>query len=130
MSKLQPGLELDKLIAEKVLGWYQDSDIGGARAWWFEKEKADSIMGSGPYPKREEALYLNYFSTDIKAAWDLAEKFRLCVVPWGGQWTATRLGQIFIDGGRNMAPTAPHAIYLAALFYADEEPDRSDKVSK
>ncbi len=70
------GLELDKLIAEKVLGWYQDSDIGGPRAWWFEKGKSDKIMGSGPYPTKGEI---------------------------------------------NMAPTAPHSICLAALFYASED---------
>lgn len=122
MNKPEPGIELDKLIAEKVLGWYQDSDIGGPRAWWFKKEGSDKIMGSGgPYPTKEDALHLNYFSTDIKAAWNLVEKFKLCVVPWGGQWTATRLGQIFIDGEINMAPTAPHSICLAALFYASED---------
>lgn len=121
MAELPSGLELDKLIAEKVLGWYQDSDIGGPRAWWFEKEKSDEIMSSGSYPSKEKALHLNHFSTDIKAAWDLAEKLRLCVVPWGGQWTATRQGQIFVDGEINMAPTAPHAICLAALFYTSED---------
>jgi hypothetical protein len=113
MSKLEPGLELDKLIAEKVFGWYQDSDIGGPRAWWFK--------GSDEGDIQENALHLNYLSTDIKAAWDLVEKFKLCVVPWGGQWTSTKHGQIYIDGERNLAPTAPHAICLAALFYANEE---------
>jgi hypothetical protein len=106
---LEPGLGLDKLIAEKVLGWHQASDIGGPREWYFE--------GSDIH---ENALHLNYFSTDIKAAWDLAEKFKLCVVPLGDGWTAVRLGQILIDGERNKAPTAPHAICLAALFYAAE----------
>jgi hypothetical protein len=84
---LKPGLELDKLIAEKVLGWYQDSDIGGPRAWWFKKGDEENIQ--------ETPLHLNHYSTDIKAAWDLVEKFKLCVVPWGGQWTATKQGQIF-----------------------------------
>jgi hypothetical protein len=123
MDKLQPGLELDKLIAKKVLGWYQDSDIGGPRAWWFEKEKSDSIMGSGPYPKKEDALHLNYFSTDIKAAWDLAEMLQLCVVPWKDGWTAFQSGCVFSDGPINAAPTAPHAICLAALFYCREKED-------
>lgn len=121
MNKPEPDIELDKLIAEKVLGWYQDSDIGGPRAWWFEKEGSDKIMGSGPYPTKEDAMLLDHFSTDIKAAWRLVEKFKLCVVPWGPQWTATRQRQIFIDGETNRAPTAPHAICLAALFYASED---------
>ncbi len=115
-----PGVKLDKLIAERVLGWYQYSDISGPRACWLEKEKADEIMGSGPCPRKHEALHLNHFSTDIKAARDLAEKFKLCVVPIGDGWTATRLGQLLVDGERNKAPTAPHAICLAALFYASE----------
>jgi hypothetical protein len=117
-SRISPGLELDKLIAEKVLGWYQDSDVGGPRAWWYEMEGADEIMATpGPYP-RDKAMHLNHFSTDIKAAWDLVEKFKLCLIPWGGQWVATKRESIFIDGEENIAPTAPHAICLAALLYA------------
>jgi hypothetical protein len=121
MSLPAPGLELDKLIAQQVLGWYQDSDIGGPRAWWFEEEGADEILYSGPYPRIEEALHLNHFSIDIKAAWDLAEKFKLCVVPWGDGWSAFAPRRFDRDCERNKAPTAPHAICLAALFYADEK---------
>jgi len=104
---------MDKLIAEKVLGWYQDSDVGGPRAWWFEKGNEGDIG--------ENVLHLNYYSTDIKAAWDLVEKFKFCVVPMGDHWTAVRLGQILVDGERNKAPTTPHAICLAALFYVSED---------
>lgn len=104
MSKLEPGLELDKMIAEKVLGWHRSKNILG----WYEDQKIK--------------LYrFNRFSTDIEAAWDLVEKFKLCVMPWDdGQWTAVRLTEILEDGDRNKAPTAPHAICLAALFYANE----------
>lgn len=117
---LEPGLELDKLIAKKVLGWFQDSDIGGPRAWWFEN---DETMASGAYPTMDEALHLNHFSTDIKAAWVLVERFRLTVRPFGDTfWTATKKynedEMVFL---RNLAPTAPHAICLAALFYANED---------
>lgn len=105
--KANPGLELDKLVATKVLGWYQDSDIGGERDWWYMSGKEDELD--------EPSLYLNSFSTDIRAAWDLAEKFRLCVVPWKRGWTAVKEGKILVDGDTNMAPTAPHAICLAAL---------------
>jgi hypothetical protein len=109
---LEPGLELDKSIAEKVLGWYQDSDVGGPRAWWFVTGNEGDI--------REDVLHLNCFSTDIKAAWDLAEKFSLCVFPHGNGWSATKIGRLLIDNETNTAPTAPHAICLAALFYANE----------
>lgn len=98
---LKPGLELDKLIAEKVLGWYQDSVVGGPRDWWYEKGI------------ESKTLYLNHYSTDIKAAWDLVEKFKLCVMPWAGQWMVYRHTKKYI------APTAPHAICLAALNWAE-----------
>jgi hypothetical protein len=113
MNRPEPGLELDKLIAEKILDWYQDSDIDGPRACWFEKGNEGDI--------RENALHLNRFSIDIKAAWDLVEMFQLCVVPWKSGWSAFQQGCAISDGPRNAAPTAPRAICLAALFYAEKE---------
>lgn len=101
---LEPGVELDELIAAKVLGWKPSTWPG---IWIDDMCRQNS---------------LSHFSTDIKAAWDLAEKFKLCVIPWDeARWTAIRCGQIFVDGERNKAPTAPHAICLAALFYASED---------
>jgi hypothetical protein len=112
-NDLKPGLQLDKLIAEKVLGWYQDSNVGGPRSWWFKKGKEGDIQ--------EGALYLDHFSTDIRAAWKLVEKFDLWVVPWHeNNWTAVKENDIFVEiGNQNQAPTAPHAICLAALNYQD-----------
>ncbi len=97
------GLELDKLIAEKVLGWKPSTWLG---IWIDDMCRQRS---------------LSYFSTDIKAAWELAEKFKLFVFPHGGGWAATKIGRILIDNETNTAPTAPHAICLAALFYASED---------
>lgn len=117
MAELPPGLELDKLVARRIFGWRERSqDIRKAkkdkriydRSLWWDKD------GGGP-------VYLNHFSTDIKAVWDLVEKFKLCIIPWDGRWTAFQQGRIFTDGERNMAPTAPHAICLAALFYAEND---------
>jgi hypothetical protein len=111
---LERGLQLDKLIAEKVLGWYQDSDIDGPRAWWFKEGDEGDI--------KEKALYLNHFSTDIKAAWSLVEKFKLVVFPLSASWAAAKVGRIIADDETSTAaPTAPHAICLAALFYASED---------
>jgi hypothetical protein len=112
-NKPEPGLELDKLIAEKVLGWHQESMAGGARDWWFFKEDSNRHSGN--------AMHLNRFSTDIRAAWDLAEKLRLCVVPLGDGWTATKADQILMDSETNKALTAPHAICLAALLYTEND---------
>jgi hypothetical protein len=109
MTELKPGLELDKMIARKILGWREWSQAARVKPYdrskWWDKDNS-------------ELVYLNRFSIDIRAAWVLVEKFKLCVVPWETGWTAFRPGQIFVDGERNMAPTAPHAICLAALFYA------------
>ena len=82
MAELKPGIELDELIAHKIMG-------------------------------AQVALY----STDIKAAWVLVEKLKLCVAPYPGRdlWSAFRDSKVFI------APTAPHAICLAALFYSRQQ---------
>jgi hypothetical protein len=111
------GLELDKMIGRKVFGW---------REWSQAARKTNSYDRSKWWdPDGSCLVHLNHFSTDIKAAWDLAEQFRLCVVPFGeagkGYWTAVQPGCILADGHRNAAPTAPHAICLAALFYTNED---------
>lgn len=125
---LEPGLELDRFIAMKILGWIQISDIGGPRKWWLPLSKADEILSRPSYPPMEEALCLNHFSTDISAAWSLVERFRLCVVPAGDhQWSAFRRDGVFQNANKSIADTvkavadtAPHAICLA-LMYSDME---------
>jgi len=100
---LKPGLELDKLIAKDVLGWYHFSDVGGARAWWFLKTDD------------QNPLQLPRFSKDIKSAWELVETCRLCVIPFKDGWTAFEEGCFHQDAKHNAASTTPHAICLAAL---------------
>lgn len=119
MTKPAPGLELDKLIAEKVLGWRKynkDNPIPASDRFSLERFEWRDEDGSGP-------VFVNYYSTDIKAAWDLVEKFRLTVRPLGEiGWTAVKKWcddeMIMLQ---NSSPTAPHAICLAALFYANED---------
>jgi hypothetical protein len=107
-GKLEPGLELDELIAINVFGWYQESGLG-REAYWHKKD-----VGRG------NPIHLKYFSTDIRAAWELVEKFNLWVIPWHeNNWTAVKENDIFVEiGNQNQAPTAPHAICLAALNIA------------
>ncbi len=123
MSLPLPGLELDKMIAHQVLGWHQENVVPG-RVWWLNQQG--------------KVRYLKRFSTDIKAAWDLVEKFKLCVAPWieewriyrdgkflstpweGRGWTVHKEGKFLEDGPKNAALTAPHAICLAALNIAKE----------
>lgn len=116
---LEPGLELDKLIARQVLGWRERSqeirrvknDKGFYdRSLWWDSNSSGSV-------------HLNHFSTDIKAAWDLAEKFRMVIRPFGETgWAASKK---WCDDEmvlyHHSAKTAPHAICLAALFYANKD---------
>jgi len=98
-----PGIKLDEQIAKDVLGWFRKSNVGGDRSWW-------RIEG-----KTIQPVHLNCFSSDIKAAWLLVQMFRLCILPWEGWWTAFQEHRVYHDASKNAAPTAPHAICLAAL---------------
>lgn len=107
MSELQPGRELDALIAEKVMG---------------EKGSIEDLK-----------LWVPRYSVSIEAAWEVVEKFRLCVWPTNKRrWFAWKnefdesYGDEYWFGGDEMEETverfngavsnsAPHAICLAAL---------------
>lgn len=76
MTDHQAGLELDALIAEKVMGYERwEEDLWVATSDGFADE-------------------LPHFSTDIAAAWEVVEKMRvqgvhLGVAPWGkDEWEA------------------------------------------
>lgn len=103
MEALNPGRNLDVLVAKKVMGaMTPDYSFGNAEV---------------------KSLYVDQvprYSTDIAAAWEVAEKFEnVSVVRINandGQWYAE------LDGKTNdyrrsiaFASTAPHAICLAAL---------------
>ena len=71
----EAGRELDALVAEKVMGWYRKDGPppdGGGDRWLFEPEPGDREFSF------EHAEYgtLPHYSTDIAAAWEVAEKFK------------------------------------------------------
>lgn len=161
MSKeLEPGRELDAIIAEKVMGL----SVGWARfkywhphvaetklddPYWsltafpgigLEQEKytpqknsdgkliksilADDFQEFGYLPTGQRILK---FSTEISAAWNVVEKmyeklgYHFCLSSYNGNkyWTA-QFNKFELDVethgiGSIDAPTAPHAICLAAL---------------
>lgn len=112
---MEPGRELDALVAEKVMGlrveWGQDTpcpdcdEVGrycGGRAW------------CSPCRAWYYSAYKDY-STDIAAAWEVVERLvaggeRHFVVEKAGAWLVR-----FREGDWLPGETAPHAICLAAL---------------
>jgi len=103
------GLELDALVAEKVMGWQMVCDDCG--------DGVDSTGTPNECPK---------FSSDIAAAWEVVEKLKpthrqvvidrhrgedLQEEQWGVAFVTNTGVSIF----RERAPTAPLAICKAAL---------------
>lgn len=132
MSELKPGREFDALIAEKVMGYrrkiktYGESEFyraGVVHEQWYgpdddfiacERDLTDGETGEIVAVHRGFPAY----STDIAAAWPIAEKFRLCVTPWlpgKSQWTAFQVGRWDQDAERFVSDTAAEAICYCAL---------------
>jgi len=118
---MKPGRELDKLVAEKVMGWKSIGlfEVGhgagvdivsptGQRYY-----HSDGYAGETPYP---------HYSTDIAAAWRVVEKIKgdkafagSIVLQWDcGQW---EVGYQHWDEVQPLvsSDSAAHAICLAAL---------------
>ena len=102
------GRALDALIAEKVMGWKFRGYGNGGGEWTCGKKK----MAFGGF----DGGSLPNYSTSIVAAWLIAEKLRLGVVPsrlHAQRWRAVLRTN---DGERyEEADTAPLAICLMAL---------------
>lgn len=102
---LKPGRELDALVAEKVMG--------------------EDLSPLGTLHGREIPYVPPHYSTDIAAAWQVMEHitaqkrddfgwFDLRFV--NDRWKATFITGAYYEARDHIeAPTAPHAICLAAL---------------
>ena len=140
---MEPGRELDALVAEKAMG-YRRVDLTpewlGREVWCFYPGDSPLMEYSWDEPSGNAMMHRNgkdesdgtadilpSYSTDIAAAFEIVEKLRdqhmeleLSVVPKGApaypddaQWLAG-----FSDDGptnQEWGATAPHAICLAAL---------------
>lgn len=106
---MNPGRELDILVATRVMGYERWIDKG---VEWYETKELRVRLNEGEHR-------LPHFSTDVAAAWQVLGKL---------YETHSRFGLIFDDGIWNMkvdsqnesdfiarSGTAPHAICLAAL---------------
>ncbi|AEG14378.1 hypothetical protein Desku_0772 [Desulfofundulus kuznetsovii DSM 6115] len=69
----QVGKEMDRLIAEKLMGWQVKKTVGsdGAEEWWIPQKVACIVKA--PW---SGMVFMWNPSTDVKAAWDVVEKLR------------------------------------------------------
>jgi Phage ABA sandwich domain len=103
---MQPGRELDLLVAEKVMGLTIDS----AMCYPANKEECD-IFRNGAFYK-----VCPYYSIDITTAWEVVEKIKESNDPFYLSFYDHKyLCQFAKDKDHAIADTAPHAICLAAL---------------
>lgn len=117
--KLEPGRELDALVAEKVMGLenvkfqpLRTKKIPGGNNFLIINE--DLYYGCGELEKQVPT-----YSTDIISAWEIVEKLKHLEpeLTWSDEhqcWHMT----LWKGANQGMMPgskTAPHAICLAAL---------------
>ena len=112
--KYEPGIELDRMIAEKIFGWKRiplDPPRFGL-SWYYEP--------------LEGCMYFNVqkplrYSTNLKAAWRILELFQYADVRknayHGTDWTVYLKSPVTegFTGSEATGVSAAHAICLAAL---------------
>ena len=139
---MKAGVEMDALIAEKILGM----SLEHLPVLWEEGNTSDGKDGwSGfvcPRCRLPRDLLdrpcCKQYSTDIRAAWDVVQKIvgekndehDLFIECWSdGEWFvafhpmgySSRTPRASCDGKKTGQPSAPLAICRAALIYALEE---------
>lgn len=105
---MEPGLELDCLIAEKMMGWTRNNG-----KW---TPPFDAV---GLWTVECEAENIPRFSTDIAAAWRVVDKIKtkyaigihVGIYPADDEACLVHIGPNI----KEPASSAPHAICLAAL---------------
>ncbi len=112
-ANLQPGPELDALVAQKVMGWPQCTKgiIGSSLPHCFMTPDGRELRPGKDWSP----------STRIEHAWEVVERLQDL------GWSVTTLSSTGNPEIRPRvftarAPTAPHAICLAALQATEETP--------
>jgi hypothetical protein len=128
---MNPGRELDALIAEKVMGWKRMSyhqtqpaneyymDRHELTSWWYDKdgrevflaEPSDCIDCGTDFPAWSPSVRIDH-------GWEVVEKLRddnFSIEEHGTHW------KVRFGGKWRGALTAPHAICLAALMVVGVE---------
>lgn len=126
---MKPGRDLDKLIAEKVMGWTEIEEVKHLHL------SVPQIVGikpnelPSPYTGHRQKYSVPEFSTDIGAAWEVVNEmtnrnyfFLVSNSAISGGLIKLGENKIFASFGRKNEPvehtvgeSAPHAICLAAL---------------
>lgn len=113
---MNPGRDLDALVAEKVMGWSELKTGLIVETGWDLYGKDSTGDGDFLVPE---------YSTDIAAAWDITEKMRhikckqdkfatfTVMQTEEGYWAGYTWHEVSYDDASGH--TAPHAICLAAL---------------
>lgn len=146
MSEMQAGRELDAIVAERIMGWRWYTRPLAPLRWLGPPNAADGPPNSAGAvalcdkadkgKEAEDGWWLEedryrdgfprvpHYSTEISAAWEVAEKLHLTVTPGIRGWRAARCnwsqsGETTAVGMTNHrqwveAETAPLAICLAA----------------
>lgn len=125
---MEAGRELDALVAEKVMGWklenYETSEPASTDRHYLDASRNDGWAWVGRETDIEAWQWQP--STDIAAAWEVVEKLLPCQFTLGSPEKESAKGDVWyaefgewvdhlFQGEEATAPTAPHAICLAAL---------------
>jgi hypothetical protein len=99
------GRVMDALVVERVMGYTIDYE--------FEEPQIKELRD-----KYDEWGMIPCYSTDIAAAWQVVEKLRLFVMPWGDdEWCVSHERDKHLAFQNIVpAPSAPLAISRAALL--------------
>ena len=140
---IEAGRALDALVAERVMGWRRCQPVQRGDGWWY-CPGCRSYYGRAAWPDEQKiraywcgrnTTEAPHYSTDIAAAFTVAAKLGLALVPQsdgdgGFTWLACDLvsvsyaGTITLDpkeGTAWSAPTAPLAVCRAALASVGEQ---------
>jgi len=121
---MEPGPELDRLVAEKVMGWRRRSHKFSQNAWeWYNPEIPD------PYHNKDfvcNDVDLPKFSTDIAAAWKVVNRLRekqfdIMIKTLKDRWEVLISDPDKILDWYATAPELPLAICRAALLAVSAE---------
>lgn len=129
---MNPGRDLDALIAEKVLGWqevnknHQWNYRTGRHCYGWPDDYYGALPGQPTDVFNADWRLVPKFSTDIADAWKVVKQLRLWLLPLNDRWMACQeLGPVFFDEDVGVveghvthigiAETEAHAICIAAL---------------
>jgi len=132
---VNPGRELDALVAEKIFGMTFDVGNGPCPMTQFvhyvEQQFDVAKTNSGVelhtllLKKEKLLMQIPHYSTDISAAWEVVEKTKLlenyAMGIFQGEWTIAEEFSCVVQGIIAQAATAPYAICLAALKLCGEK---------